>query len=396
MSNTDNNQPDRKRGNIEKQFTKTAYDPIDTRHQGAIHVPVYQNSLFAFETYEAFSDAVKQPMHNHVYSRGNNPTVEYLENKLADLEAAEAAKCFASGMGAITAAIMSFVAQGDHIVCVDQAYGPTKEFLSVYLSRFGVETTFVDGRLLENIREAVKPNTKLIYLESPTTMFFELQNLRECAEYARSIGIHTMIDNTWATPIYQNPLAHGVDLVVHSITKYIAGHSDCVGGVVLGSRELVDRIGNNEYMLFGAIMTPQAAALISKGLRTLPLRMQRHETSGLTVAEHVRTLPFVHRVNHPGLPNHPQHELAASQMSGYSSLFSFITQVPIETMKAWADKLKYFKIGVSWGGFESLVTVNPAGKQQEDGSLVRLYIGLESPQDLMADIDQASESLSLL
>ena len=223
-------------------------------------------------------------------------------------------------MGAITAAIMSFVAQGDHIVCVDQAYGPTKEFLSVYLSRFGVETTFVDGRLLENIREAVKPNTKLIYLESPTTMCFELQNLRECAEYAHSIGIHTMIDNTWATPIYQNPLAHGIDLVVHSITKYIAGHSDCVGGVVLGSRELVDRIGNNEYMLFGAIMTPQAAALISKGLRTSPLRMQRHETSGLTVAEHVRTLPFVHRVNHPGLPNHPQHELAASQMSGYSRL----------------------------------------------------------------------------
>jgi cystathionine beta-lyase/cystathionine gamma-synthase len=380
---------------LEERFTQTAYDPVDTRHHGAIHVPLYQNSLFAFETYEAFENAFTDLMHNHIYSRGNNPTVSYLEQKLAELEGAEEAKCFASGMGAISAAILSCVGQGDHIVCVDQAYGPTKELLSVYMSRFGVETTFVDGRFIDNIREATRPNTKLIYLESPTTMYFELQDLQACAAFARSIGARTIIDGTWATPLYQNPLALGVDLVVHSITKYIGGHSDCVGGVVLGSRELLERIGNQEYMLLGAIMTPQTAALVSKGLRTLPLRMERHESSGLAVAEHVRTLPFVRRVNHPGLPSHPQHDLAVSQMSGSSSLFSFVADAPLQKMKAWADQLKYFKIGVSWGGFESLVTVNPVSEQSEDGCIVRLYVGLESPQDLIADINRAAESLSL-
>ncbi|QHW35069.1 PLP-dependent transferase [Paenibacillus rhizovicinus] len=380
---------------MEERFTQVAHDPIDARHHGAIHVPVYQNSLFAFETYEAFEQAFQSLMHNHIYSRGNNPTVDYLEKKLAELEGAEEAKCFASGMGAISATIMSCVGAGDHIVCVDQAYGPTREFLSVYLSRFGVETTFVDGRFIENWQEAIRPNTKLFYLESPTTLFFELQDLQQCAALAKSIGARTVIDGTWATPIYQNPLALGVDLVVHSVTKYIGGHSDCVGGVVLGSRELVDRIGNNEYMLFGAIMTPQTAALVAKGLRTLPLRMQRHEESGMIIAEYVRSLPYVQQVNHPGMPHHPQRELAARQMSGSSSLFSFTTNVPLAKMKAWADNLQYFKIGVSWGGFESLVTVNAAGKQPEDGCIVRLYIGLESPQDLIADMNRAARELSL-
>ncbi|QHT59133.1 PLP-dependent transferase [Paenibacillus lycopersici] len=395
MSSTDNNNQTIRNASLEAQFTHVAHDAVDTRHHGAIHVPVYQNSLFAFETYEAFEQAFQSLMDNHIYSRGNNPTVDYLEKKLAALEGAERAKCFASGMGAISAAIMSCIGAGDHIVCVDQAYGPTREFLSEYLNRFGVETTFIDGRSIESWRAAARPNTKLLYLESPTTLHFQLQDLRACAAFARSIGARTIIDNTWATPLYQNPLALGVDLVVHSVTKYIGGHSDCVGGVVLGSRELVDAVGNKEYMLFGAIMTPQTAALVAKGLRTLPLRMQRHEASGMAVAEHVRSLPFVHQVNHPGMASHPQHELAASQMSGSSSLFSFRTSAPPATMKLWADKLQYFRIGVSWGGFESLVTVNAAGKQPEDGSIVRLYIGLESPQDLIGDIDQAAEALSL-
>ncbi|MFC4811462.1 trans-sulfuration enzyme family protein [Paenibacillus sp. GCM10023250] len=395
MNNEDQRPHEDRESRLERQFTQAAHDPFDSRHHGAIHVPLYQNSLFAFETYAAFEDAFKDLMRNHVYSRGNNPTVEALEQKLAALEGAEAAKCFASGMGAISAAIMGSVGQGDHVVCVDQAYGPTRELLFVYLKRFGVETTFIDGSLVDNWRAAARPNTKLFYLESPTTMRFELQDLRQCAALARSIGARTIIDNTWATPMYQNPLALGVDLVVHSITKYIAGHSDCVGGVIMGSRELVDAIGNHEYMLLGSIMTPQTAALAAKGLRTLPLRMQRHEASGLTVAEHVRSLPFVQRVNHPGLPSHPQHELGRTQMAGYGSLFSFLTSRPPAVMKEWANRLRYFKIGVSWGGFESLVTVNLAGQAPEDGSIVRLYVGLESPQDLIADMERAAESLGL-
>jgi cystathionine beta-lyase/cystathionine gamma-synthase len=376
----------------ERLFTKAAYDPVDERHHGAIHVPIYQNSLFAFGSYDQFEQAMNGLQDHHVYSRGNNPTVQYLERKLADMEEAEAAKCFASGMAAISSAILSVVGQGDHVVAAHQAYGPTREFLSKYLTRFGVETTFVDGSSMDEWRGAVRPNTKLLYLESPTTMLFELQDLRECAELAKEIGARTIVDNTWATPCFQNPLALGVDLVVHSISKYIGGHSDCIGGVVLGSKELMEQVANNEYMLLGGIMTPQTAALVSKGLRTLPLRMQRHEESGLRVAEYLGKQAYVTRVNHPGLPGHPQHELAKRQMSGFSSLFSFVTNEPRDKLKEWAGRLQYFKIAVSWGGFESLVTVNRlgAGKEgQEETSVVRLYVGLEDPKDLIQDMDQA-------
>jgi cystathionine beta-lyase/cystathionine gamma-synthase len=384
--------------NLEKQFTKVAYDPLDDRHHGAIHVPIYQNSLFAFTSYDQFDDAMKAQLDHHIYSRGNNPTVLNLEMKLADLEEVESAKCFASGMAAISSAIMSVVSQGDHIVCVNQAYGPTREFLGSYLTRFGVETTFIDGSSIEQWRNAVRPNTKLLYLESPTTMYFELQDLKQVAELARSIGAVTIIDNTWATPCFQNPTTLGIDLVMHSITKYIGGHSDCIGGVILGSKELVGRIGNNEYMLLGGIMTPQTAALVSKGLRTLPLRMQRHEQSGLYVAQQLVKQSFVTRVNHPGLPSHPQYELGRSQMSGYGSLFSFLTNEPPERMKEWANRLKYFKIGVSWGGFESLVTVTSAVKDGKTGdepvTVVRLYVGMENPDELVKDIEQAWEQVS--
>ncbi|WP_419875253.1 trans-sulfuration enzyme family protein [Candidatus Pristimantibacillus sp. PTI5] len=382
---------------LEEKFTKAAYDPLDARHHGAIHVPIYQNSLFAFPSYDQFDEAMKAQLSHHIYSRGNNPTVQYLEMKLADLEEAESAKCFASGMAAISSAIMSVVSQGDHVVCVNQAYGPTKEFLGSYMSRFGVETTFIDGSSNEEWRSAVRPNTKLFYLESPTTMYFELQDLKQCAELAHSIGAVTIIDNTWATPCFQNPTTMGIDLVVHSITKYIGGHSDCIGGVVLGSKELVERIANNEYMLLGGIMTPQSAALVAKGLRTLPLRMQRHEESGLYVAEHIAKLSFVTRVNHPGLASHPQHELGQRQMSGAGSLFSFLSNEPAERMKEWANRLKYFKIGVSWGGFESLVTVNRHMSDEKAGdepvAIVRLYVGIEDPRELVADIEQAWEQV---
>lgn len=394
--NTTKNDADMRQDHRESIFTQVAYDVLDERHHGAITMPIYQNSLFAYPTYEEFENAFKALLDNHLYSRGNNPTVSFLEHKLAELEGAEKARCFASGMAAISAAIMSQVQQGDHVICVSQAYGPTREFLSTYLVKFGVETTFVDGRSIDNFKAALQPNTKLFYLESPTSGLMELQNLSECAALAKSVGARSIIDGTWATPCFQSPLALGVDLVVHSITKYLSGHSDCVGGVILGSAELMDKIGYSEYMLLGGLMTPQTAVLVSKGLRTLPLRMQRHEESGLLLAEYMSRKPYVKRVNHPGLTSHPQYELGQRQMKGYSSLFSFVTDEPLAKMKEWANRLHYFKIGVSWGGFESLVTVNSlAGEHEGDTStLVRLYVGMESPKDLMADIDQAWESLA--
>jgi cystathionine beta-lyase/cystathionine gamma-synthase len=379
----------------ERLYSIVAHDGHDDRHYGSINVPIYQTSLFSFDTYEQFNLARQDEQANFVYSRGNNPTVRYLEDKLAQLEEGEAAKCFASGMAAISAAILSIVEQGDHVICTHQAYGPTREFLGTYLRKFGIETTLVDGRSLENWANAVRPNTKLLYLESPTSMMFELQDIRACAELARSIGAETIIDNTWATPCFQNPLTMGVGLVVHSITKYISGHSDCVGGVVVGSRRLMNRLMTTEYMLFGGIMTPQTAALATRGLRTLPLRMQRHETSGLKVADYLSKQDFVSKVMHPGLTTHPQHELARSQMSGYGSLFSFESNEPVAKLRKWADRLQYFRIGPSWGGFESLINVNAVNKNdQETCSVVRLYIGAEDPDDLIRDLDEAWRSMA--
>ncbi|MDB4867227.1 MAG: hypothetical protein JWR03_1560 [Cohnella sp.] len=380
-----------KHNDREWQYTWAAHDAVDERHHGSIQIPIYQTSLFAFESYDKFKQAANNAQTHHVYSRGNNPTVRYLEDKLAELENAEMAKCFASGMAAITAAILSVVKAGDHIVCMDQAYGPTREFVTHYLKRFGIETSLVDGRSPDNIRSAVRPETKLIYLESPTSMMFQLQDLAACAELARSRGIITIIDNSWATPIFQRPLEMGIDLVVHSITKYISGQSDSVAGVVLGSERLVSRIAEDEYMLFGGIMTAHTAAQVTRCMRTLPLRMERHERSALSVAEHLISQPYVLRINHPALSSHPQYELSLKQMKGSSGLFSFECGESPEKMRQWANRLNLFKIGVSWGGFESLVTVNPAitGCVGEARSLIRLHIGLESAGDLIRDLDQA-------
>jgi cystathionine beta-lyase/cystathionine gamma-synthase len=380
----------------ETQFTAVAHDMIDKQHHGSINVPIYQTSLFAFNNHDDFDQAMLNVLDHHVYSRGNNPTVLYLEQKLAELEQGEAAKCFASGMAAITSSIMSVIQSGDHIICPNQVYGPTREFLGSYLERFGIETTFVDGASMEEWHKAIRPTTKLFYLESPTSGMFGLQDLQALAELAHNTGAITICDGSWATPCNQKPLDLGVDVVVHSITKYLSGHSDCIGGVAIGSKLLIDRLSNKEYMLFGGIMTPQSAALVTRGLRTLPLRMQRHEDSGLKVAKFLLTLPFVTHVNHPALSIHPQHELALRQMSGFSSLFSFESKEPVEKLKEWANRLQYFKIGVSWGGFESLVTVKSMGHDTVKGNwvLVRLYIGMESPEDLIRDIETAWQSLS--
>lgn len=373
--------------------TKVAHDEVDTKHYGAVTIPIYQNSLFAFANHKSFDHAMQDVLAATVYSRGNNPTVQYLESKIAELEAAEQARCFASGMATIAGSLHALLRSGDHVICVNQAYGPTRQFLDELSERYRVEVTYVNGCLLSDFEDALRPNTRLIYLESPTSGLFQLQDLEGVAALAKREGVLTMIDGSWATPCFQRPLAWGIDLVLHSMTKYFSGHSDCLGGVVAGRAELIGEIANKGYMLFGGVMTPHTASLMIRGLRTLPLRMERHQRSGLILAEYMEKHPLVNRVNHPGLPSHPQHALACKQLDGYGSLFSFETQLSVEMLKKWADALRYFRIGVSWGGFESLVTVGqtPANRNLEGNnpSVARLYIGLEDPQTLMGDIEQA-------
>lgn len=375
--------------------TIVAHDPHDERHEGAVTKPIYQNSLFTFRTYDEFLVAAQNEIGRSVYSRGTNPSVTELEKRLALLEKGEEARCFASGMSAISAAVLSVVHSGDHIVCVNEAYGPAMEFMGKYLKKYRIETTFVEGASLEEIESAIRDQTKLIYLESPSSLLFQLQNIEAVAKLAKARGIATIIDNTWATPCFQNPLLLGVDLVVHSLTKYVSGHSDALGGVVVGSKNRMKDLVKNEYMLLGGVMSPATANLLMRGLRTLPLRMEKFQEKGLTVARWLEAHPLVERVNHPGLPSHPQHELAKRQMRGSGSLFSFETAVPLDEMRRWADRLKYFRIGVSWGGYESLVTVNPksAYKPGAAETLVRLYVGLENDAELIADLEQAFEGI---
>lgn len=363
-------------------FTFVAHDTHDERHQGAISIPIYQNTLFSF----AKSDA---PGHEFKYSRMGNPTVQELEKKLAFLEAGEKAACFSSGMGAISASILSTVRSGDHIICTDQVYFGTRELLEFFLKRYNVETTYVDTTSVDNIANAIKDNTSLIYLESPTSFYFQLQDLKNCAVLARSKNIRTIIDNTWASPCFQNPIELGIDLVVHSLTKYVGGHSDVLGGVVIGPKHMVEPISRIEHQLLGATMTPHTASLLLRGLRTLPLRMERLSNSTIAIAEHLSNLRGVRRVNFPGHPSHPNYQLALSQMKGYGSLLSVEVSGTIDQAKKWVDQLEFFRIGLSFGGYESLALVIGAVEESENNTpvtLIRINVGLEDPMDLIEDL----------
>ena len=378
-------------------FNTVAHDKLDKTHQGAVSMPIYQTSIFAFENYDDFQDAMKDEQNHHIYSRGNNPTVRFLEDKLAKLEGGESAKCFASGMAAISSALHVLVGSGDHIICVEQAYGPAKIFMEQLRDRFNVELTFVSGVDVSEFEEAIQSNTKLIYLENPSSVFFKLQNLPEIAQLAKRHGIITMVDNSWASPCFQQPLSMGIDLVVHSLSKYVSGHSDCLGGVVIGHEEMVKNISNNGYQLLGGIMTPHVASLMMRGLRTLPLRMQYHHKTGLYMAQYMEKQSYVSKVNHPGLPTHPQHKLAKNLFTGYGSLFTFESPYSVEIMRRWAAELNYFRIAVSWGGYESLVTVHQVpNKTLPNGEAVAgvlLFIGMEDPETLKSDMEQAWEKV---
>lgn len=377
------------------------YADAPERFLGAVTPPIFQNSLFVYPTFEEFSHALKKPMQNYIYMRGNNPTVEIAEQKIARLEKGEMAKCFGSGMAAITSVILTFLKAGDHIVSVKNIYGPTYKFLSSFLPRFNVETSFISSPSIEELRRAIKQNTKIIYLESPTTFTFQLQNLSEIAELAKQKKIVTIIDNSWATPYFQNPLEIGIDLVVHSCSKYLAGHSDVVAGAVIGKKDYIEQIFQSGFLLLGGILHPFEAWLLIRGLRTLPLRMERHFNNALKIANFLENHPKVLKVNYPLLPSHPQYQLAKKQLKGGSGLFSFELKADnIKEIKKFVNLLRIFRLGVSWGGCESLAV--PIAALMENGKpnktqkalglspyLIRLSVGLEDVEDLISDLEQA-------
>ncbi len=374
-------------------------DPF--RFLGAAAPPIFETSTFVFPTVADAVAAFADEQEHFVYTRRRNPTVRVVEEKLAAMEGAEACRLFASGMAAISAAILSCVRSGDHVVAVDTAYGPARTFLTDYLSRFGVSATLVDGCDPAEWEAAIRPNTRLFYLESPSSGVMKLQDLAAVTAVARRHGIATICDNSYSTMLLQRPLELGVDLVVYSCSKYFGGHSDVVAGAVLGSAERIRRIGDAEQPLLGGVIGPFEAWLIGRGLRTLSVRLRQHQQSACRVADFLARHGRVARVHYPGHPSHPQYDLARRQMKGASGLLSFeLDTRDLAQVSRFVDALRLFRLGVSWGGFESLVWLPVIGAMHHapeerwpSPGLVRLHVGLEDVDDLLEDLDQALRSM---
>lgn len=367
----------------------------------AVSPPIIQTSNFAFDSIASMRQKFADELENHVYTRGNNPTVEILRRKLAALENAEDALVFSSGAGAIAMAVLANVQQGDHIVCINAPYSWTNILLRKFLPRYGVSHTFVDGTDIVAIENAIQPNTKVLFLESPNTLFYDLQDLKACAEICKKHQIISIIDNSYCSPLYQKPIDFGIDIVTHSGTKYINGHSDVVVGVLCGSKAMVKKIFESELMTLGGILSPNDAALVIRGLRTLPLRLQRSFESATKLVNWLAEHPKVERVFYPFHPSFPQFELAKQQMQGCGGLFTVQFKAnSMEQMEAFIGQLKCFLMAVSWGGHESLMMptigfYNIVGRSSNPPipwNTVRFYIGLEDPTWLMEDLAQAMET----
>jgi cystathionine beta-lyase/cystathionine gamma-synthase len=356
--------------------------------------PIVQTSLFAYPDYDSFVAAHSAESRNYVYTRGQNPTVEVLEKKLAALERGHACKAFGSGIAAVSAVIMGLLSSGDHILFVNNTYGPTIK-LATTLKRFGIEHDQLLDLEPDDVRRALKPNTKLVWLENPGTLTFHTFDVGAVADIARAHGAITCIDNSWASPLFQKPITHGVDIVIHSATKYIGGHSDVVAGAVITRSDLMDQIYQRAFLLHGGILHPFDAWLLLRGLRTMPVRMQQHESDALRVAEYLRDRPEVAAVNHPAFCN------KSKSLTGYSGLFSFeIKGGGLNEVRKFIDGLKRFRIGISWGGVESLViSVTRANNlayldaNRIPHGLVRLSIGHEGADVLIEDIESAFASM---
>ncbi len=352
-------------------------------------VPLFQTSLFTFPTVEALEHAIADERGAYLYSRGNNPTVEAVEEKVAALEGAERAKLFSSGVAAIAASILSLVQSGDHIIIANDAYTWAQYITTTYLARFGVSATLVDATDLDAVEEAITAQTKVLYLESPGTLYLKVQDLRALASLAKAHQITTIIDNTWATPIYQRPLELGIDLSVHSASKYLGGHSDLVGGVVAGSSEQIDHIFRTEFLPIGHVPDPHQAWLIHRGMRTMAVRLAHHYQSALSVGDFLLDHPAVAQLYYPMHPKSPDYPLASSQMSGGSGLLSVrLKSTDRAKISQAVNTLEHFRIGVSWGGYESLVFASLTTKDG-DVSMLRLHIGLEDTDTLIEDLEEA-------
>ncbi|HEV2063187.1 MAG TPA: PLP-dependent aspartate aminotransferase family protein [Thermoanaerobaculia bacterium] len=362
---------------------------------GAVSVPIYQTSTYVQEGLGKHK--------GYEYARTQNPTRQALEENLAVLEKGAGARAFASGMAAITA-VSTFVKAGEHVVCSNMTYGGTYRYYTKILARYDVAFSFVDTSDIDIVRKAMQPNTRLLHLESPTNPTMQICDIAALCEVAHRGGAIVVVDNTFASPYFQRPLELGADIVVHSTTKFLNGHSDSVGGIAVAKKaehvEWLSFVQNSS----GAILSPLDSWLVLRGIKTLAVRMERHEANGRAIAAHLAKHPKIRKVNYPGLPDHPQHALAKKQMTGFGALISFELG-SYEKAAAFLAKVRLCSLAESLGGVETLIshpaTMTHASIPEEERNrlgvtpgLVRISVGIEDVEDLIADLDRALDSRS--
>lgn len=369
-------------------------------YYNAVTPPIFQSSNFCFKNVQALREGLKNEFETPFYTRGFNPTVGILRKKIAALEKAEDALIFSSGSAAISAAVFSCVKKGDHVICVKKPYSWTNNLLTTLLAKFGVESSMIDGSETKNFENAIQKNTTLIYLESPNSMTFEMQDLQAIAELAKKNNIITICDNSYASPMHQNPISMGIDIVVHSATKFISGHSDVVAGVLCSTKEKVKKIFEQEFMTLGATISPNDAWLLLKGLRTLPIRVQQVKENTFKVLHFLENHEKIAKIYFPFHEKNPQYQLAIKQMKKCGGLISIELKAKnISEVESFCNNLKYFIIACSWGGYESLqfpicaLYDSENYKTELPWNFVRLYIGLEDADVLIDDLKQALDKM---
>jgi methionine-gamma-lyase len=372
------------------------YDPAT----GSVGKPIYQTSTFAFESAKAGAEIFTGERKGYVYTRISNPTQEALEKEMAFLEGGEAALAFSSGMAAISSVVLALCKSGDNFVSSDTLYGGSHQLFAETLPRWDIEAREVDATNLENIKNAIDKNTRLVYIETPANPTMSIIDIEGCVKIAKKHGIPVVVDNTFATPYFQRPLELGASIVVHSATKYIGGHGDTVAGVAIADEEFIGNLRMGILRDIGGVISPLNAWLLVRGLKTLAIRMEKHQENALQIAKYLQFHPKVKRVMYPGLTAHPQHQLAKSQMSGFGGMISFEVKGGRKAGEKMMDAVELITLAVSLGDVDSLIE-HPASMTHSTYSpedleavgitenLVRLSVGIEDPVDIINDLSQA-------
>jgi len=364
-----------------------------------VNPPVYRGSTVLFEKYEDLVLANSGAYDGVAYGTSGLPTQRLLEEEIRKLENGYLTKTFQSGISAITSTLLAFTSAGDHLLVCDNVYGPTRRFCEKVLTRYNIHTDFIPSAAGKDIDRFIKPNTRLIFLESPGSNTFEIQDIPAITTLAQKKGIVTILDNTWATPIFLNPFSLGIDVSIQSITKYISGHSDVLLGTATVNQQYAT-ILKKFYRVMEIFTTQEDCYLALRGLKTLPIRLKQHEKSALEIATWLESLNLVDRVLHPALASHPEHKIWQRDFSGSSGLFgfTFTEDYPSDQIASFVDSLELFGIGYSWGGFKSLITAGTykrsAQSRYSRRPIIRLNIGLEDTQDLQADLEKGFTALS--